>query len=268
MVAAHVAARDARALAAFVSGLEPGVLADVVLACMALLPPRHQLLPDHVPVDPWLTSLTELLGGQQQPEAAPAAASLPPPSREQRAAEDGGSRLKKEEPKGLAAQRPPPRLPPVAPTFRLEPVPLTPQQTAALQREAVLRILRTEKTAARELQIALVARLASEPAAMAGPDNVADSVVQYVLGDFEGRGGFELVIHWLHVLFGACCGALEPSQLEKVEPEGGVEGSSVVSLGPGPAMSDIAGSQYDRILLDLLRGLQRVLPPSDRTINK
>lgn len=282
VVRALVGSRDANTLAAIVGGLQPAVLADVVLALLQALPPRQALPPDHHPQEPWVLSLLQLLApqsqlpaGHMQPAAARAATPpvaqqpfVPPqqpyqwlaPTLQQAGAHEpqpmqqpapmpaglayephpvqapapaapagapglqapaaggvvapgvGPPTQQQQQPPGVlpppkqgadgpaAAPKAAARPPPPVPTFHLAPLPLTQQQQADLRRAAVLRILGSRQVASPALQRALVVKLASSASAELG-----DAVLQFLLEDFAGRGGFELCMQWLSSLFAKDC---------------------------------------------------------------
>lgn len=168
---ALIAGQDAQTLAAFLSGLQPAVLADLVLALLHSLPPREALPPESAPLDHWVQQLLALLGTAALPPLpAPVSLQQQQPKAEVSAAAP---------PIVKAKAVPPLRLPPGALAMRLEPVLLTAAQEQELRREAVLRILRTEKVPSHHLRAALVARLAAS--STAETDGLAAEVVKQLL---------------------------------------------------------------------------------------
>ena len=193
-----VANRDAYTLSAFLEGLQPAVLADLVLSQLYSLPLRHELTPDRLPLDPWVLELLRLMAMQpaalQPLLALPQQARLPTPPLpsqpvpEQIVQVQPVQAAPKAEAAGVSrpgdAVQPPPkpaplRLPPGALTFRLEPVTLTRQQEQQLRHDAVLRILQTEKTPSHHLRVSLVARLVA--ACPADDASTVDAVVEQLL---------------------------------------------------------------------------------------
>ncbi|KAL4443945.1 hypothetical protein ABPG75_011682 [Micractinium tetrahymenae] len=307
---ALVASQDAAMLAGVVGSLQPAVLADVVLAYMACLPPPQALPPNGAPHEPWVLQLLQL-GAQQAPpptSAQPAGqvalpqqptqkASAPQPQQQPQLHQAGGQQQQqqqqaagprpKQEP-AASAPKPAPAAPTrptaaaLASAFRLEPVPLTAAQQAALRLGAVLRILRTDKTSRRGLRTSLVAKLAAE----ADPATQAPAIMaQLVQGDGGVGGELDVALQWLNLLFAREC---QPSSAAAgAEPDNEADGSgSALQLGgsaagaaagagqrrqrqqlqPGGQAGSPDGSLYERTLLQLLRGLQAALPPSSRVI--
>jgi hypothetical protein len=211
---ALLSARDANTLAAFIGGLHPVVLADVVLANLAGLPPsRAQLAPDFLPVDPFAEHLMQLLAVmpvQPQPmhvQAGPAsgapsvAASGPSPysaveltrtptptmaSYDAPPAETSADRPIYIEPK----QPKPVFVPPAE--FKLAPTELDSRQVASLLQSAVVRLLKAKGLQDQGLKAALVARLASS-AAPEG-DQGANPVVQ-LLSEVRLKHPFDLLFY-------------------------------------------------------------------------
>ncbi len=270
-----LASRDVPTLAGVINGLQPAVLADLVLKNLMPLPahPHALRLDDVQPLEPWLVELGSLLAaphmaggvlpaqqqqpGQQQPWAAwgpatqgphaqqPAQAAIraQPGTSTAAAATAAAAAAGAEEggghklvPKKLKA----PAAPVIVPQ-PLEAARLTPQQLTAMRREAVMRILRTENPPSPLLQRALLARLL----AAAGPeDGTEDAVLQHILADFHARNGFEIAMQWLHVLFLGGCRSTDPSHSQPLDapgaagrPDGEVDlaGMGEGSSGAGPS---------------------------------
>eukprot|EP00887_Chlorella_sp_A99_P000002 scaffold16.g2.t1 len=274
VVQALVAGRDVHTLAAFLDGLQPGVLADVVLSQLAVLPARHALLPDAAPLDPWLLQLVHLHPAAVQQQHPPLPGLVPKAEAPMPAAAAAAPPIK-----APPAKAPPVRLAPAAlQPFKLEPVPLTPAQEQALRRDVVMRILRTEKTPSHHLRASLVARLAATGSAEA--DGVVEAVVEQLLQDLHTRGGYEIAMQWLHVLFTQLCGPFDPAHSAALANDDLTErgvGSGAVgqeqAAGPSGSGSSgtarqqqLVGSRYEHVLLALLGGLRQRLPPSDRTL--
>lgn len=181
---ALVASRDAAMMAGVIGSLQPAVLVDVVLAYMARLPAQQALPPDGAAHEPWALQLLQLVAQQAQapqlvqqgrrtsPPAQPLQEALAPQPKaqqegvEQQQQEAAGQPprpdLAAPVPRAAAAGAPRPSAAVLASAFRLEPVPLTQAQQAALRLGAVLRILGTDKTSRRGLRASLVAKLAAE----------------------------------------------------------------------------------------------------------
>ena len=189
VVQALAAARDATMLAGVVGSLQPGVLADVVLAYLPNLPPQRSWLPpDSAPLEPWVDQLLQLVaaqaplpahapvqqqqqqptmpaplhaGQQQQQQAGATAAAGPAQDVQQQQA--ALQQQPKAEPAGAVKQAAAPRplVPPPA-AFQLQPVPLTEAQQRSLRLDALLRILRTAKTSRQALRTGLAAKLAAD----------------------------------------------------------------------------------------------------------
>ena len=302
---ALVAARDAATLAGVVGGLQPAVLADVVLACMPRLPPRGALPPDGVPLEPWLHLLLRLVAEQaplalpppQGPGTVPPQQLMPvgpPQDVQQPAAAAAHQQQQQQQAVKAEARAPPPppssRRAPVPPpaAFRLEPLPLTEAQQASLRLAAVLRILRTHKTSRGGLRSRLVAKLAAGADA-ATAAAVLDQLVAGVAaggqggdqGGDQGEGGeLEVALLWLSLLYAREC---RPAPADNGD-DGGTGGSADAAA-PGTAQQrrrqvgsaaggrqgappggDPAASAYEATLLALLRGLAEALPPSSRVI--
>ena len=301
VIQALVSARDAGMLAGVVGSLQPAVLADVVLAYLPNLPQRLQLPPDSAPLEPWVEQLLQLVA-QQAPLQLPAAGGAPtaaaaapqqqqrPPSAEQQqSAAQQPKAEAKAEPK--AAPRPLPLA--LATAFKLEPVPLSDAQQRSLALAAVLRILRTDKTSRAALRTSLVAKLAAD----AEPAAAASTLMQQLLSgiaaaesggaDSSGAEGgvgsqLEVALQWLDVLF-ARESQPAPAGGTASDEEGGVAAGGSTAGGAAAAAADRrrqqrqwqgargpppGGSLYERMLLQLLRGLQEALPSSCRVINK
>lgn len=208
VVRALVAAQDAAMLAGVVGSLQPGVLADVVLECMAALPPRHALPPEGAPLPAWVETLLDLVAAQaplQLPAAGPPASQqavqepMPAegqgPTQQQAAASEQPQLLPPPPPQPPAEQQemqqqqaPPGPVQggtpaavakasvPAPASFSLGPLPLTEQQQQQLCLGALLRILRTHKTSRQALRCILAAKLAA-----AADATVACAVMQQVV---------------------------------------------------------------------------------------
>jgi hypothetical protein len=259
-VRGYIATQNATGIATTLSTLPPLVLADLVALYMPNLPARHLLPPDHAPHMPWLDDLMTQLwspvvsleqpsqpqgvatGGftaPQDPRLAAAAA---------RAAAAGGPLAPPQDPR-LA-----PKLPPLPiPKDIFEPIALSEQQKAAMRKNAVVRILETQKTAAHEMRVNLVARLA---ACSPDSDRVTDAVLEYLFEDFHGRGGQDVALAWLYLLFTEVVGA------GGGDGNGDDEGDDVAMQN----LNNLAGSRYEDVFLSFLEGLKDKVPPSDRTI--
>ena len=271
-----IANNDANTLVKVINGLHTTVLVDVVLNNLQNLPiSRHVLPSDSSRIEPWIEAMIKQLQGPMPSVGQPTLLAAPPapPSQLQQQQQAVGKKT----------------TPPPAPVVTLsrEPVqkvdPETPiilneGEVAALRLDAVLRILKTEKTAAPQLRSNLVARLI---AMAVDDDSLGDAVLQYLLQDFHGRGGMALAMRWLHLLFLEHCSILqarssgreedetmeEEEEVVVEEEEGGEQekkqqhGGVIEQLPP-----DVTGSRYELVLTALLEGLREALPPSDRTL--
>ncbi|KAH7617684.1 putative Symplekin [Nannochloris sp. 'desiccata'] len=265
----YIATQNATGIASTISTLPPLVLADLVALYMPNLPARHLLPPDHAPHMPWLDDLmTQLwppmLEQQQEQQQPPSNFSAPQDPR--LAARDGApapTAIAPPQDPRLAAAAAAPKLPPMPiPDDIFEPIALTEQEKATMRKNAVVRILQTQKTAANEIRVNLVARLA---ACSPDSDRVTDAVLEYLFEDFYGRGGRDVALAWLYLLFTEVVGT-------------GHGGGDGVDDGTTDAidideehvalqnLNNLPGSRYEDVFLSLLEGLKDKVPPSDRTI--
>ncbi|KAK9830014.1 hypothetical protein WJX72_009205 [[Myrmecia] bisecta] len=267
-------------LNSFVAGLQPALLADVVIANMARLPTRGQmgLAPAPAPNGALLAGLMQGLSNRPATPPGPIAGPRPP---------QGPPPV----PIPVPVARPPPNI-------QLAPKDLTHAQRAALRRGAVERILAATKTPARHFRAGLLARLATKAPKQ---DGVADEMLESLLRDFHAQGGYALVMKWLFSLYVADAG-LEPADalvantatgMEVDQADGsaveskpalleGLEGEEAsiattesriaLSHEAGPSGQeqrsgpDLSGSQYEAVLLAVCEGVREALPAGDRTI--
>ena len=208
VVQALAAAQDATMLAGVVGSLQPGVLADVVLAYLPNLPPQRSWLPpDSAPLEQWVDQLLQLVAAQaplpahapvqqQQQQPTTMVAPLPAGQQQQQAGATAAAgpaqdvqqqqaalqQQPKSEPGGAVVKQAAPRplVPPPA-AFQLQPMPLTEAQQRTLRQDALLRILRTAKTSRQALRTGLAAKLAADADA-----GVAEVVLRELVQVGEG----------------------------------------------------------------------------------
>ncbi len=273
----HIATHNAAGIASVISTLPPLVLADLVALYMPNLPARHQLPPDQAPHMPWLDDLmtqlwpqTLLDQQQQQPQQEQEQEQLPTPSSSSFNAPKDPRLAAREGAAGIAPPQDPrvqaaPKLPPMPiPKDIFEPIALTEQQKAAMRKSAVVRILQTQKTAAKDMRVNLVARLA---ACSPDSDRITDAVLEYLFEDFHGRGGQDVALAWLYLLFTEVVGTRSSSS----GGEGGGEATTTTTNDDEENvalqnLNNLPGSRYEDVFLSFLEGLKAKVPPSDRTI--
>lgn len=265
----HIATQNAAGIASTISTLPPLVLADLVALYMPNLPARHLIPPDHVPHMPWLDDLmTQLWPPMPEPQQPPSTLGAPQDPR----------LAARKEPSAPAAIAPPqdprlaaaaaaaaaPKLPPMPiPDDIFEPIALTENEKATMRKNAVLRILQTQKTAANEIRIHLVARLA---ACCPDSDRVTDAVLEYLFEDFHGRGGQDVALAWLYLLFTEVVGMSHSDNEGSGEGGDGDEATNVEENVAIENLNNVPGSRYEDVFLSFLEGLKAKVPPSDRTI--
>ena len=241
-----ITSQDAGGIATTLAALSPESLADLVLLYLPNLPANKGLLPpDHFPHASWLDELYNHLHGAgtgggfsapQDPRLAVVAATAPGP-------------VPSQLPTGIIKTQTGHPAPMIKPE-KLE-IPrdifavkhLTESEVAAQRRNAVLRIVKTTQTSVPHVRAALVARLAT---CTPDADNITSAILDYVLDDFQNRGGLDFALTWLMMLFTEAVGtsgaaATDPSEL-------------------------IEGSRYEDVLLSFLEGLRAKMPPNDRTM--
>jgi len=266
-----IANNDANTLVKVINGLHTTVLVDVVLNNLQNLPiSRHVLPSDSSQIEPWIEAMIKQLQGPITLVGQPALVAAPPSQLQQQQQGVGKKTTLPPAPVVTLSREPVQKVDPETPII------LNEAEVAALKLDAVLRILKTEKTAAPQLRSNLVARLV---AMAVDDDSLGDAVLQYLLQDFHGRGGMVLAMRWLHLLFLEQCSILqaqasgreEDGAMEEEEEEEKEEGDEqekkqqyggvIEQLPP-----DVTGSRYELVLTALLEGLREALPPSDRTL--
>lgn len=255
IVKSLVVSKDAVNLAVMVQAMKPALLADLVLAYLPHLPPRQFLPFDANPHEPWITELVDLLSQQQSDIAAQTGTEEQIRSDTVTTTE---APLKQEEQQQQLPPRVPlpPLLPPVPiPDDVLAAPTLTLQQQSSHRKNAVLRILKTDRTAARSLRTGLVVRLA---AALPDADGVCEGILDYLLEDFYGRNGKDVCLAWLYMLF-------KERHKEENNGEGPAVGEPEGEQQQEQAVQD-DDSRYEQVLLSILEGMSEKLPSSDRSI--
>lgn len=261
-----IAAQNAGGIAQVVSSLPPATLADLVTLYLPNLPPRNLLPPNHLPHAPWLENLMAELWPQTETAATEtAAAAVQDPRRAGGTAANVTTTSTTPAPTDprLAASKAAPSIAPMPiPKDVLAPIPLTEQDKANQRKNAVIRILQTQKTSAHALRTGLIARLT---ACAPDSDRITESVIEYLMGDFHNRGGLEVSLAWLYLLFTEAAGNTAEGPSRDPSTSSSLQGGELLPSS-NSSNSGLAGSRYEDVLLSILEGLKERLPPSDRTI--
>jgi symplekin len=263
----YIATQNAVGIASTISTLPPLVLADLVALYMPNLPARHLLPPDHVPHMPWLDDLmTQLWPPMPQQPLSKFEAPQDPRLAAREEVSAPTAIAPPQDPRLAAAAAAIPKLPPMPiPDDIFEPISLTEHEKSTMRKHAVLRILQTQKTAANEIRVHLVARLA---ACCPDSDRVTDAVLEYLFEDFHGRGGQDVALAWLYLLFTEVVGMRSPHTGDN-EDDGDTAGDAIANDDENAAiknLNNLPGSRYEDVFLSFLEGLKDKVPPSDRTI--
>lgn len=258
-----IVSKDAATLAPFVLALQPELLADLVLGYLANLPPRHTLLADNVPYEPWI----ETFCGRLKEAADRTRVSTESKAEALQSTKEYSNLLdlKKEdkihrqdngEPKtvkGIEEDEAAPSYESEVPLLKesmafhlipediLAPKDLTENQKQVMRRDAIVRILRTEKTSAKYLRSALIARLAT---LAPDTDGLVNVILDYLMNDFHGKNGMQIVDRLLLSLFAECSDSFSDSDIS----------------------NELAGSRYEDVLLSILESIRDSLPASDSTM--
>ena len=262
-----ISAKDAATLAPFILALQPELMADLVLAYLRNLPPRGALPADDAPYEPWLEKFCEkfqIVGGfeedvtqdeleieqtkvhdsnhvdPQRKEGYKDSEEEEEDSVASRTHEDLETALQQEHGNHLGKGN---NAAFIFPVDVLEPNEMTENQKSNMRRDAVSRILKTEKTSAPLLRCALIGRLATMAA---DEDEVASEVIDYLMSDFYKRSGFQIVDRWLLSLFAEHVDGFDETGISFAE--------------------SLVGSRYENVILSVLEAVRDKLPTSDSAL--